>query len=167
MELADHDQRTDTGKHAVHHRRADRAEQPAHFQRACDKLEKACQQQDRAKGFDPVLANELEYNDGKASGGTADLKGRACEQADDDAANDACHQPLFGSHTRGDGNAHAQGHRHEEDHDRSGEVLREETERPAPFFGIDGCYTASHSAASANPDSLEMRLLAGRATGRA
>ena len=122
MDLCQHDQDADAGEHAVDHRRRDRPEPAADPQRAGQELDGARSDEDGAQRVDAVLTHELEDDDGEARGRAADLKRRAGEEADDDTADDSGDQAALGRYTGGHGDAHAEGHRHEEDDEGRGKV---------------------------------------------
>jgi hypothetical protein len=126
VELARDDQHADAGQHAVHDGRRDGAEPVAQLGGAGDQLDQAGDHQDRTQHGQAVLGDDLEDDDGQAGGGTADLQGRAGQGADDDAADDAGDQAALGRDAGGDGDAHAEGHRHQEDDDRGDEVPRQD-----------------------------------------
>jgi hypothetical protein len=102
VELADHDQHADAGEHAVDDGGRDRAEPAAEAEHAGDDLDQSGEHQDRAERRKTLIADEFEHDDGEAGGGAADLQRRSGERTDDDAADDAGDQALFGRHARCD-----------------------------------------------------------------
>ena len=145
MELADDDQRADACQHAVDDGGRDRAEIAAQTQYAGAELEQAGKHENGAKRAQPVVPHEFEDDDREAGGGAADLERGTGQKADDDTADDPRHQAFLGRDARGDGDAHAQRHRDEEDDDRGGEIACEVGERPSALGGY------AHAAISVAP----------------
>jgi len=155
-------------QHAVDHGGGDGPEPLAQLQRAGHQLDQAGHQQERAQHRKAVLGDDLEDNDGQARGGAADLQGRAGQGADDDPADDARDQAALSRDAGGDGDAHAQRHRHQEDDDRGGEVTRQdrrEAELAARRLLGGGDGGLGHSAAMPRWSAATMRRDGRWATG--
>jgi hypothetical protein len=132
----------DPGEHAVDDGGRDRTEPAADLEDAGNKLNQPGEDQDRPQCRQALVTDQLEHDDGKASGGAADLQGGTGQRPHDDAADDASDQAFFRRHTRRDGDAHAQGHRHQKHDDRRGKIPRSHCQRRQFETG------EAHSAAS-------------------
>ena len=125
MDLRQQDQHADAGEHAVHDSGRDRPEPTADAQGTSRELEDARENEHRPEHAEAVRPHELEHDDGKARGGPAHLQRRAREQAHHDAADDTRDQAALGRYAGRNGDAHAEGQRHEEDHEGGWQILRE------------------------------------------
>ncbi|MNS96042.1 hypothetical protein D3C72_1303240 [compost metagenome] len=73
MHLRQYDQHTDTGQHAVHHRRCRDPEPATQAQAPGQQLQQTGQQQDRSEHRHTVLAHQLKHQHRQASRRPADL----------------------------------------------------------------------------------------------
>ena len=109
MDLRQHNQHPDPGKHAVDHSRGGDAEPAAQAQTSGQQLQKTCQQQDRPQHDHAMLAHHFEYQYCQTGCRATDLQRRPRQPPHDQAADDAGDQAFGRWHPGGDGDAHAQG----------------------------------------------------------
>ncbi|MNG22998.1 hypothetical protein D3C84_1075500 [compost metagenome] len=119
MDLGQHDQHADTRQHAVHHRRCRDPEPAAEAKAPGQQLQQTGQQQDRPEHGHAMLAHQFEDQHRQPGGRATDLQLGTGQETHHQATDDAGDQAFGRWQTGRDGNAHAQGQRHQEHHHRS------------------------------------------------